>query len=211
MSWLRLGMKLFAAGAILAATAFTTEAAPRTSKEDGAFQLVRIGGGGRGGGYRGGGYRGGGVAIRRGGYGGYNRGYNRAGYGRCTNPRACGRYGSRARPSQLPVYRSGNRYNRPAQLPAYRYGNRNNRNYKYANRYPRYGYRRYGYNHYYNGYWYAYPWWLGAATVGAAVASTTYDDSDGAWCASRYRTYDPATNTYIGKGGRRYQCLGPQG
>ena len=48
----------------------------------------------------------------------------------------CGRYGYRVRPSQLPAYRYGNRYNRPAQLPAYRYGNRNR--YRYANRYPRY-------------------------------------------------------------------------
>lgn len=27
-----------------------------------------------------------------------------------------------------------------------------------------------------------------------------------AWCAQRYRTYDPATGTFIGKGGRRIRC-----
>ncbi|MFJ5486545.1 BA14K family protein [Hansschlegelia beijingensis] len=26
------------------------------------------------------------------------------------------------------------------------------------------------------------------------------------WCANRYRTYDWRTETFIGKGGRRYRC-----
>jgi hypothetical protein len=214
MSWLKLGLKLVAAGGILSTVIFATEAAPRTGEQDEALQLVRMGGGGgRGGGFGGGGFRGsggfrggggyrGGSAYRGGNY--YIRSQGYRGYrGGCRGgPYACNRnvyrggaYGSRN------AYRYGNR---PAQLPAYgkRYNNR------YAARYPRYAYRRHGYNNYYNGYWYSYPWWLGAAAVGTAVASS-YGGGNEEWCASRYRTYDPASNTYVGRGGRRYQCLGP--
>ena len=31
-------------------------------------------------------------------------------------------------------------------------------------------------------------------------------DSDVAYCMQRFRTYDLATRTYVGKGGRRYPC-----
>ena len=30
-----------------------------------------------------------------------------------------------------------------------------------------------------------------------------------AWCSDRYRTYDPATDTFIGKGHRQYRCNSP--
>ena len=29
------------------------------------------------------------------------------------------------------------------------------------------------------------------------------------WCSARYRTYDPATDTFVGKGYRRTRCIGP--
>ena len=29
------------------------------------------------------------------------------------------------------------------------------------------------------------------------------------WCSERYRTYDPATDTFIGKGNRHYRCNSP--
>ncbi len=30
-----------------------------------------------------------------------------------------------------------------------------------------------------------------------------------AWCSHRYRTYDPATDTFVGKGYRHYRCNSP--
>jgi hypothetical protein len=37
---------------------------------------------------------------------------------------------------------------------------------------------------------------------GAVVSS----DADPSWCARRYRSYDPASGTYLGRHGRRYPC-----
>jgi hypothetical protein len=31
-----------------------------------------------------------------------------------------------------------------------------------------------------------------------------------AWCKQRYRTYDARTNTFVGRGYKRYQCRGPR-
>jgi hypothetical protein len=75
----------------------------------------------------------------------------------------------------------------------------------------RYSYRHGNYRHYHDGYYYASPWWLGAgvgAIVGSAIAnSQEYSDEHAEWCASQYRSYDPRTNTYIGRGGRRFVCV----
>ncbi len=75
----------------------------------------------------------------------------------------------------------------------------------------RYSYRHGSYRHYHDGYYYASPWWLGAgvgAIVGSAVAASQGSDVGHAeWCASRYRSYDHRTNTFIGRGGRRYVCV----
>ena len=30
-----------------------------------------------------------------------------------------------------------------------------------------------------------------------------------AWCSARYRTYDPATDTYVGRGYKRMRCVSP--
>ncbi len=30
-----------------------------------------------------------------------------------------------------------------------------------------------------------------------------------AWCSGRYRSYDPATDTFVGKGNRHYRCNSP--
>jgi hypothetical protein len=78
----------------------------------------------------------------------------------------------------------------------------------------RFRYRRPGYAYYRDGYWYGSPWWLGAAAgalVGSAIVGGAAASSDAhiEYCLSRYRTYDPQTDTYIGRGGRRYRCVGP--
>jgi hypothetical protein len=79
---------------------------------------------------------------------------------------------------------------------------------------PRYSYRRPGYGYYRDGYWYGSPWWLGGAAgalVGSAIVGGAAASSDAHidYCLSRYRTYDPQTDTYLGRGGRRYRCVGP--
>ncbi|MEI7598165.1 MAG: BA14K family protein [Aestuariivirga sp.] len=30
-----------------------------------------------------------------------------------------------------------------------------------------------------------------------------------AWCSARYRTYDPATDTFVGNGYKRHRCISP--
>jgi hypothetical protein len=61
--------------------------------------------------------------------------------------------------------------------------------------YPYYGY---GYPAYGPGY-YGYP-----PVVDGYYSSGVGGDIE--YCMRRYRTYDPNTGTYIGKGGRRYAC-----
>lgn len=55
-------------------------------------------------------------------------------------------------------------------------------------------YYDYAYNDYYDDDYPAYP---------AYVASSAVDP---AYCAQRYRSYDPATGTYLGYDGQRYPC-----
>lgn len=100
--------------------------------------------------------------------------------------------------------------------------------------YPRYYRGGYGYPRYYRGYGYPYRYgyynrwdrgagWLLAApfafAAGAALASPNYYSGYGyrgyrgsshvRWCASRYRSYSPRTNTWVGYSGRVYQCDSP--
>ena len=42
-----------------------------------------------------------------------------------------------------------------------------------------------------------------AGTVGVLVSSNA---ADPAYCAQRYRSYDPASNTYLGYDGWRHTC-----
>ena len=61
-------------------------------------------------------------------------------------------------------------------------------------------------------YWYQKPYqkyryydhkhWLHASAADA-------DSRHVAWCSDRYRTYDPATDTYVGRGYKRYRCISP--
>jgi hypothetical protein len=87
--------------------------------------------------------------------------------------------------------------------------------------YPRwhYGRRWYGYPRYRHhrhdglGWAFALPF---AFAAGAALASPGYGYYGGyggsahvQWCASRYRSYNPRTNTWVGYSGRVYQCNSP--
>jgi len=48
-------------------------------------------------------------------------------------------------------------------------------------------------------------YWFQRATRHVRVIN----ESHVAWCLSRYRTYDPYTDTFIGKGHRSYRCNSP--
>jgi hypothetical protein len=48
---------------------------------------------------------------------------------------------------------------------------------------------------------------LAGALIGSAIQQQQQQYSNAiAWCASRYRSYDPRTQTYIGYNGRVYRC-----
>jgi len=72
---------------------------------------------------------------------------------------------------------------------------------------PRYGYRG-GYHHHHGG-------GNGAAIIGGlaagaiiggAIAASQAKANNDAYCSQRFRSYDPATGTYIAKGGVRRSC-----
>lgn len=71
-------------------------------------------------------------------------------------------------------------------------------------------------NYYYNGYWYDWPWWLVGTGVGLYYGGyydqpIYYDNGDDhtAWCMRRYRSYNPATDTFIGYDGYAHRCISP--
>lgn len=79
----------------------------------------------------------------------------------------------------------------------------------------RYSYRRPGFDYFYGGYYYATPWWTGPS-IGFGVTVPVYPVAPQLhlpaahiqWC-SRYRTYDPATDTYFPQIGVRARCNSP--
>jgi hypothetical protein len=70
--------------------------------------------------------------------------------------------------------------------------------------------RRQGYTHYYQGYYYATPWWMGgppAVVVRERPRRPNYARRHVEWCYKHHRTYDPRSNTYIGRDGRPRECV----
>lgn len=73
-------------------------------------------------------------------------------------------------------------------------------------RHYRQGYRRHG------NYWYPLAAFGAGAIIGGALAAParpSYGSSHVQWCASRYRTYDPASDTYVSRVGVRARCVSP--
>lgn len=90
------------------------------------------------------------------------------------------------------------------------YGNRNVRGNYYGNRYRGGNYYGYGYNRGSNGGAVA-AGVLGGLAVGALVAGAANQqayagDSPQAYCAQRFRSYDPRSGTYLANNGYRYAC-----
>lgn len=63
--------------------------------------------------------------------------------------------------------------------------------------------------HYYQGYYYETPWWTLPFIIGSTIANGNHGRSHVEWCLSRYRSYNPRTDTWLGNSGRRYRCRGP--
>ncbi len=49
----------------------------------------------------------------------------------------------------------------------------------------------------------------GGAIIGAATTPTGQTSDHVRWCAERYRSYDPRTDTYMGYDGYRHRCNSP--
>lgn len=77
----------------------------------------------------------------------------------------------------------------------------------------RYSHRRPGYNHRYGGYYYSSPWWIGPSiSFGLRVPSygtPSYGGGHVEWCYNRFRSYDAASDTYLGYDGYRHRCNSP--
>lgn len=82
---------------------------------------------------------------------------------------------------------------------------------------PRYSYRRPGFQYHYGGYYYSSPWWIGPSIgFGITVPGVTLGLGGGGsahvdWCLNRYRSYDPASDTFLGYDGYRHRCNSPYG
>jgi BA14K-like protein len=74
------------------------------------------------------------------------------------------------------------------------------------------GYGGYGYGYGYDPYWYGddYAFDTGYYDPGFAVSQAVVPAEvagpDSSWCAAHYRSYDPATGTYLGFDGLRHPC-----
>lgn len=77
---------------------------------------------------------------------------------------------------------------------------------------PRYRHRRPGWGYYHRGYWYRTPWWGVTVPIvpPVVVAPPRYrGNAHVAWCSQRYRSYNPATDRYLGYDGIYHRCNSP--
>jgi hypothetical protein len=63
--------------------------------------------------------------------------------------------------------------------------------------------------HYYQGYYYQTPWWTLPLIIGNTIANGNHGRSHVQWCLSRYRSYNPRTDLWLGNSGRHYRCNSP--
>ncbi len=77
----------------------------------------------------------------------------------------------------------------------------------------RHRHRRPGYTHFHQGYYYATPWWAAVPVVRmprhepARIHRT--NQRHVRWCLNQYRSYNPNSNLFVARDGRRYQCRSP--
>jgi BA14K-like protein len=64
--------------------------------------------------------------------------------------------------------------------------------------------------HFYQGYYYETPWWTVPFIIGDKMTMHTHArGSHVQWCLSRYRSYNPRTDLWLGLSGRQYRCNSP--
>jgi BA14K-like protein len=63
--------------------------------------------------------------------------------------------------------------------------------------------------HYYRGYYYETPWWTIPLILGDQMTRRNYGNAHVRWCLSRYHSYNPRTDLWLGNSGRRYRCNSP--
>ena len=94
-------------------------------------------------------------------------------------------------------------------------GRRSYRNYdhykKHCRRYcGRYKHRNRRYSYYYDDWWYSWSWWsLSVPIYVYAQDNYRYDDLHVAYCLGKYRSYNPATDTYLAYSGQYRRCRSP--
>jgi len=69
---------------------------------------------------------------------------------------------------------------------------------------PRYRHRHGRYVNFYRGYWYARAWWRPHVV---AVRVVPHHARHVEWCAARHPSYNPKTNTWIGRHGVAHRCV----
>jgi hypothetical protein len=80
---------------------------------------------------------------------------------------------------------------------------------------PRYSYRRPGFHYHYGGHYYSSPWWTGPSIgFGITVPGVTLglggrSSAHVQWCHNRFRSYNAATDSYLGYDGRYHRCNSP--
>ncbi len=104
-----------------------------------------------------------------------------------------------------PAHARGYRHaHRRYSRPRYRY--RGPRYRRRGYRGPRYRHRRPGYRYRHNGWWYSTPWFL-PPYVGPGRSYNRRSHVN--WCLSRYRSYNPRTNRFLGYNGVYQICRSP--
>ena len=74
----------------------------------------------------------------------------------------------------------------------------------------RYEHRDRRYSHFHCGLWYSYPFWAtGVPIYTYDKYDYEFDDPHVAYCLDKYRSYDPATDTYLAYSGRFRRCRSP--
>jgi hypothetical protein len=77
---------------------------------------------------------------------------------------------------------------------------------------------RSGYRYHHGGYYYASPWWLAAPAFGLSIivpqhSGQTYSGYSHSahvqWCFNRFRSYNAATDRYLGYDGLYHRCNSP--
>ena len=82
---------------------------------------------------------------------------------------------------------------------------------KHCRRYcARYKHRNRRYSHYHDDWWYAWSWWsLSVPIYVYAQDDYQYDDLHVEYCLRKYRSYNPATDTYLAYSGQVRRCRSP--